>query len=174
MWDVELIYLDVIVGVPVRVVDDDGVSGGEIDAQTASSGREEESKLRSTGSWKGDKKSEHWQDTITADLGSTNSLRLCLTIKAINGFLSQIASDSSINSLIFVSFILQEVLQKVKHFGHLREDQNPVAPFLQLPHHLLQQCQFSRRLGQSIALIHAIWKFRRFLQSRETFWIWLH
>ena len=37
-------------GVPVRVVDDDGVSGGEIDAQTSSSGREEESKLRSTGS----------------------------------------------------------------------------------------------------------------------------
>lgn len=43
-------HLDVIVGVPVRVIDDDGVSGGKIDPQTASSGREEESKLRSTGS----------------------------------------------------------------------------------------------------------------------------
>ncbi len=43
-------YLDVIVGVPVRVVDDDSVSRGEINAQTTSSGREEESKLGSTGS----------------------------------------------------------------------------------------------------------------------------
>lgn len=42
--------LDVIVGIPVRVVDDDSVSRGEIDAQTTSSGREEESKLRSTRS----------------------------------------------------------------------------------------------------------------------------
>lgn len=37
-------------GVPVRVIDDDGVSGGKIDPQTTGSGREEESKLRSTGS----------------------------------------------------------------------------------------------------------------------------
>lgn len=49
-WAREFVYLDVIVGVPVRVVDDDCVSGGEINAQTTSSGREEESKLGSTGS----------------------------------------------------------------------------------------------------------------------------
>ena len=37
-------------GVPVRVVDDDRVSRGQINAQTSSSGGEEESKLGSTGS----------------------------------------------------------------------------------------------------------------------------
>ncbi len=42
--------LDVIVGVPVRVVDDDGVSRCEINTQTTSSGGEEESKLRSARS----------------------------------------------------------------------------------------------------------------------------
>lgn len=43
-------YLDVIVGVPVRIIDDDGVSRCKIDAQTTRSGGEEESKLRSTWS----------------------------------------------------------------------------------------------------------------------------
>lgn len=41
-------YLDVIVGVPVRVIDDDGVCRCKIDSQTTSSGREEEGKLGST------------------------------------------------------------------------------------------------------------------------------
>lgn len=37
-------------GVPIGVIDDDSVSRGEINAQTTSSGREEESKLGSTRS----------------------------------------------------------------------------------------------------------------------------
>lgn len=53
-------YLDVIVRVPVRVIDDDGVSRGKIDAQTTSSGRQEESKLRSTRScW--NETHKYWQ-----------------------------------------------------------------------------------------------------------------
>ena len=52
-------YLDVIVGVPVRVVNDYSVSRGEINAQTTSSGGEEESKLRSPGScWDEDQKNK--------------------------------------------------------------------------------------------------------------------
>lgn len=31
----KLQYLDVVVGIPVRVVDDDGVGGGQVDAQTS-------------------------------------------------------------------------------------------------------------------------------------------
>lgn len=44
-----------------------------------------------------------------------------LTIKAINGFLSHASCDASINTLIFVALILQEVFQQVQHFGHLEK-----------------------------------------------------
>lgn len=44
------VYLDVIVGVPVRIIDDDGVGRCKVDAQTTCSGREEEGKLRSAWS----------------------------------------------------------------------------------------------------------------------------
>lgn len=65
------------------------------------------------------------------------------TIKTVDSLLSHVASDSSINSLIFVPLILKEVLQQIQHFCHLREDQNPVPPFFQPPHHLLEEHQFS-------------------------------
>lgn len=55
-------------------------------------------------------------------LGNKNSVHIGLTVKAVNSLLSQVASDSSINSLVFVSLVLQEVLQQVQHFGHLGED----------------------------------------------------
>lgn len=38
-------HLDVIMGVPVRIKDDDSVCCGEIDAQASSSGRQEEAEL---------------------------------------------------------------------------------------------------------------------------------
>ncbi len=145
--------LDVIVGIPVRVVDDDGVSRSKINAQTTSSGREKESKLRSPRSCQEEKQKENEERKKVIALIAYQAAFICnttvyvyciwLTIKAIDSLLSQVASDSSINSLIFVSLVLQEVLQQVQHFGHLGEDQNPVASILQLPHHLLQQHQFS-------------------------------
>lgn len=42
-------YLDVVVGVPVRVVYDDRVSGGQVDAQTPRPGGEQEGKLNGSG-----------------------------------------------------------------------------------------------------------------------------
>ena len=42
--------LDVVVGVPVGVVDDDRVGGRQVDPETSSSRGEEEAKLRSIGS----------------------------------------------------------------------------------------------------------------------------
>lgn len=138
--------MDIIVGVPVRVVDDDSVCGGQIYAQTTSSSREEECKLGSTRScWGIENEVEVERKLKDRDLKFRQKKKNCryvgLTIKAVNGFLSQAASDASINSLIFVSLILQKVLQKVQHFGHLGEDKNPVASILQLPHHLLEQRQ---------------------------------
>ena len=43
-------YLDVIVRVPVGVVDDDGVGGGQVDAQAPGPGGQQEGKLGGAGS----------------------------------------------------------------------------------------------------------------------------
>lgn len=44
------LYLDVIVRIPVRVVDDDGVGSSQIDSQPSGSRRQQEGKLLSTRS----------------------------------------------------------------------------------------------------------------------------
>ena len=44
--------LDVVVRVPVRVVDDDGVGRGEVDAQAAGARRQQEGERRRGGRWK--------------------------------------------------------------------------------------------------------------------------
>lgn len=162
-------YLDVVVGVPVRVIDDDGICRSQIDAKASSSCREEESKLRSTGGCS-DKKKKKRRVKIDGGRKKTRRPRQpskeSLTIKAVNSLLPHVASDSSINPLVLVAFILQEILQQVQHFGHLWEDQNPVATLLQLPHHLLEQHQLSWGLGQGVAFIHAIWKLGSLLQLK--------
>lgn len=43
-------HLDVIMGVPVRIEDDDSVSSGQVDAQASSSGGQEEAELLGTRS----------------------------------------------------------------------------------------------------------------------------
>lgn len=43
--------LDVVVGIPVGVIDDDGVGSGEIDAETAGSGRKEKDELLRIWCW---------------------------------------------------------------------------------------------------------------------------
>lgn len=57
-------YLDVVVGVPVRIIDDDGVSRCKIDAQTTRSGGEEESKLSSTWSCEQQRKQTKVLDVV--------------------------------------------------------------------------------------------------------------
>jgi len=42
-------YLDIIVGVPVGVVDDDGVGRGQVDTQTSRPRRQQETELLRTG-----------------------------------------------------------------------------------------------------------------------------
>lgn len=42
-----------------------------------------------------------------------------LTVEAVNGLLSHASSNATINALIFVAFIFQEVFKQVQHFGHL-------------------------------------------------------
>lgn len=44
-----------------------------------------------------------------------------LTVESIDGLLSHPSSDPSINPLVLVALVLQEVLQEVQHLGHLQE-----------------------------------------------------
>ncbi len=47
--------------VPVRVVDDDGVCRGQVDAESSGPGGEEEHELRGIGGWR-EGPNTHWQD----------------------------------------------------------------------------------------------------------------
>lgn len=46
---------------------------------------------------------------------------LGLTVEAINSFLSHPSGDPSINPLVLVALVLQEVLKQVQHLGHLQQ-----------------------------------------------------
>lgn len=48
---VTLLYLDVIMRIPVRVVNDDGVGGGQVDPQTSGPRGQQEGKLLGARSW---------------------------------------------------------------------------------------------------------------------------
>lgn len=138
-------HLDIIVGVPVRIIDDDSVSRRKVDAQTTRSGGEEESKLRSTWSCEQQRKQTKGENVVRplwSCFQINTNYCVTLTIKAVDSLLPHISSDSTINSFIFVTLILEKVFQQVQHFCHLRENKNPVAALFQLSHHLLQQHQF--------------------------------
>lgn len=47
---------------------------------------------------------------------------LSLTVEAINSFLSHPSSDPSINPLVLVTLVLQEVFEQVQHLGHLQQN----------------------------------------------------
>merc|ERR1711892_549148 len=98
--------LDIIVRIPVTVIDDNGVGSGQIDSETSSPGGEQEHKLLST-----------W------------------LVEPINGLLPHCTSDASINPLILVPNTVEEILEKIQHFCHLGEDQNSVTFCLQLLQH---------------------------------------
>ena len=42
------------------------------------------------------------------------------TVESVNRLLPEAPGDATINPLIFVALILQEVLQEVQHLGHLQ------------------------------------------------------
>ena len=82
-------YLHVLVGVPVTVIDDDSVSRGEVDAQAASPGGQQEDE----------------------DVG--------VSVEGADGFLAVLPAHASINAAGLVALTLQVCIQQVKHLGHL-------------------------------------------------------
>lgn len=44
---------------------------------------------------------------------------MSLTVESVDGLLSHAPGDASVDTLVLVALVLQEVLQQVKHLGHL-------------------------------------------------------
>ena len=86
-----------------------------------------------------------------------------LTVEAVDGLLPHAPGHPPVDPLVLVALVLQEVLEQVQHLGHLGEDQHAVAALLQLLHHLVEQQQLPRGLGQRPALIHAVGQLGRLL-----------
>jgi len=106
--------LQVVLRVPVAVVDDARVRSGEVDAQATSLGAEQE-----------DKPIRVW------------------TAIPVDGCLSQVSSDPPIDPLKRIFSADQVILQDIQHFHHLGENQNAVAICLQLWQQFVQQDHLS-------------------------------
>ena len=77
--------LNVIVRIPIGVIDDDRVGSVQVDAQATGSGGQEEDEL----------------------LGA-------FSIETINGVLTQCARDRAINSLVLVTLTFQKVFEQIE------------------------------------------------------------
>lgn len=82
-------YLNVVVGVPVRVIDDDGICRSQIDAEASSSCREEESKLRSTRGCSDEKRKKN---RVDIDDDSTKQAEQDVQAKKVSPLKRSIAS----------------------------------------------------------------------------------
>ena len=84
-------HLQVLVGIPIRVVDDDCVCLSEVDAQPACPSREQE------------------DEEVFAGL------------ELIHGLLAVLPGDRAIQSAAFMPLLLQERVQDIQHFCHLNQ-----------------------------------------------------
>lgn len=85
----EASYLHVLVRVPVTVIDDDGVSSSEVDAQPAGPGGQQEHK------------------------------HIWVCVEGANGFLPVLPADTAVNTAGLVALALQVGIQQIQHLGHL-------------------------------------------------------
>ena len=82
--------LHVVVRVPVRVVDDDGIGSRQVDAQT------------------------------TGTRGKQESKHVGLGVKLFHGGLAVLPADGAVDAACRVSHLGQVAVQQVQHLGHLR------------------------------------------------------
>ncbi|RNA41346.1 hypothetical protein BpHYR1_050426 [Brachionus plicatilis] len=129
--------LDVVVRIPVRVVYDDCVRSGQIDAEAAGARRQQKTKL-----WRARR------------------------IKSVDGLLTVAAGDRAVQPLVLVAHVLQKVFEYVEHLGHLGKYEDAVAARLQLEQHFFQQLQFAARLHQRTALVQKAVGERRLVLGR--------
>lgn len=116
--------------IPIGVVDDDRVGTRQVNAETSGSRREQEAELLGARRCDGKPKAggSPWRPRprTHAANGRTNRRwnRLWtekLTVEAVNGLLPEAASNPSVNTLIFITFKLQKILEQIQHLCHLGE-----------------------------------------------------
>ena len=100
-------------GVPVRVVEDDGIGTGEIDAKSAGTRRQDKHKNTSVG------------------------------VEALHHNLAHLDASGAVQPEISVAVITQELLEDVEHARHLREDEAPVTAAAQLPEQRSQRLELA-------------------------------
>ena len=109
--------LQVVLRIPVRVVDDDGVGGGQVDAEAARARTQQEG------------------EAVRVGLGV-----------AIDGLLAQFAADATIDALVREAHLYEVVFEDVEDADHLREDEHLVAARLQLGQQLVDEHELARGL----------------------------
>jgi len=92
---VSLCYLKIVLGIPVGIEDDDCVSGGQIDTETAGSCGKEKAEI----------------------LGSFG-------IKVLQCFSPELALNASVESLKRKMAELEVLANQIQHADHLRKDEN--------------------------------------------------
>mmetsp|Transcript_633 Transcript_633/g.2449 ORF Transcript_633/g.2449 Transcript_633/m.2449 type:complete len:253 (-) Transcript_633:1218-1976(-) len=110
--------LHVLVGVPVRVVDDDRVRGGEVDAQPARARRQQE-------------------DAV-----------LLIIVEALDALLARRLRDTAVDAEGVVAALLEEVAQQVQHFGHLRKHEHLVVALAQVAEQPVNQLHLAAVVEQ--------------------------
>ena len=112
--------LQVVLRVPVAVVDDGGVGGGEGDAHPAGARGEQVDKARP------------------------------VAVEAVDARLPVRLARAPVQALELVRHLVQVVLQQVQHDGELREDQNLLALALELGQELGDEGHLPRRADQEL------------------------
>ena len=82
--------LHVLVGVPIAVIDDDGVSGGEVDAKATSARGEQEAE------------------------------QVWVAVELLHGLLAVLPLDAAVQAHAAMPLLLQVSIQQVQHLGHLQ------------------------------------------------------
>ena len=112
--------LDVVLRVPVGVVDDHRVGGDEVDADAARARAKEEEEL------------------------------VGIVGEAVDGRLPRLARDGAVEPLVLVAVQAHVVLDEVEEHLELREDEDAVALLLQRGQQLVEQRHLARALDEPL------------------------
>ena len=100
-------------GIPVAIVEDDGVGAGEVDAQAAAARRQDED-----------------EDALVC-------------VEALHQQLPLLHLGGAVQPQVAVPVIVKERLQHVQHLRHLREDEHAMLAGLELPQQDVQRLQLA-------------------------------
>ena len=114
--------LEVHLRVPVAVVDDDGIGGGEVDTQTSGAGGEEEDKLLRAGG-----------------------------VVRVDHVLARVPVGVTVDAAVLVPAEEEVILEDVEEAGHLGEDEDAAALLLELLEQLIEEDHLTGVLHEVLA-----------------------